>query len=229
MDKQKRIPLKVTVLRVMKTEDVFDKPVPEQVSHAPNCCARLKEGQVFIIDENGECSVDFPCTWAWHDLFPVITAMQTGGHFVMKKRPGIQYSCCTDGTMPVVFKIEYLDNEHQNEKNIQEKYFGEKEGNIRCPLKITVVKTMMPGDIYKNSLPEVDMPHNEPMLKEGQSFMVGENGRCPENFPSFAWHNLNHYVLSLQLGGNFPEFPKGTVYACSTDGLFPVFFHLERV
>ena len=56
MDKQKRIPLKVTVLRVMKTEDVFDKPIPEQVSHAPNCCARLKEGQVFIIDENGECS-----------------------------------------------------------------------------------------------------------------------------------------------------------------------------
>ena len=86
MDKQKRIPLKVTVLRVMKTEDVFDKPIPEQVSHAPNCCARLKEEQVFIIDENGECSVDFPCTWAWHDLFPVITAMQTGGHFVMKKK-----------------------------------------------------------------------------------------------------------------------------------------------
>ena len=131
--------------------------------------------------------------------------------------------------MPVIFKIEYLNNEHRYVKNTQKKCSGEKEGNTRCPLRITVVKTMQPDDIYKKSLQEAAVHHNESMLKEGQSFIVGENGRCPEKFPGFAWHDLNHYVLSLQLGGNFPGFREGTVYACSTDGLFPVFFHLERV
>ncbi len=36
MNAPKNHPIKVTVLRTMKTADVFDQPVREQVSHAPD-------------------------------------------------------------------------------------------------------------------------------------------------------------------------------------------------
>lgn len=224
MNAPKNHPIKVTVLRTMKTADVFDQPVREQVSHAPDRCARLREGQTFIIDENGECVGDFPCNWAWNDLFPVVTAMRTGGHFVMKKRRGLQYSCCTDGTMPVIFKLEYLPDDAQDAAPSSDGA----EGNVRVPLKITVMKTMTPADIYERA-PETTSARPAPELREGQAFLVGQNGRRPENFPNAAWHDLNRYVLSLQLGGNFPGFQEGTVYACSTDGLYPAFFRLERL
>ena len=224
MEAQKKHAIKVTVLRTMKITDVFDRPVPEQVSHAPECCARLQEGQTFLIRENGECAGTFPCNWAWNDLYPVITAMQTGGHFVMKKRRGIQYSCCTDGTMPVIFKLEYLPGDDEEPASSPDR-----EGNVRAPLKITVVRTLRPADIY-GKVPDDTAPAlSSHDLREGQTFLVGQNGRCPEKFPGDAWHDLNPYILSLQLGGDFPGFSKGVFYASSSDGLFPVFFRLERL
>jgi len=224
MEIQKKHPIKVTVLKTMKIGDIFEQSVEEQVSHAPECCARLQEGQTFLINENGDCAGTFPCNWAWNDLYPVITAMQTGGHFVMKKRRGIQYSCCTDGTMPVIFKLEYLPEDNKlplSPKN--------REGNVRVPLKITVMRTLRPADIY-GEIPGEPVPAlPSHTLREGQTFLVNANGRCPENFPGDAWHDLNPYVLSLQLGGDFPNFSKGVFYASSSDGLFPVFFRLERL
>jgi len=59
--------------------------------------------------------------------------------------------------------------------------------------------------------------------------LLHREGRKPEEFPVAVWHDINRYVLSLQLNEKFPGFRKMTVYACSTDGMMPALFHLERL
>lgn len=223
-----RHPLKITVLRIMETSDILDYIPESQVSHAPSRCARLEENQSFLVNEYGECEGGFPCAWAWHDLHPVIRTMQAGGQFVMKKRKGIQYACCTDGLMPVIFRLEYVmpvaGHLHEGQPDLP----WVKEGNTRIPLKITVTKTLLPTDIY-GDLPEGASQPQAHILHEGDTFIVTENGLCPQGFPDAVWHDIYAQVLTLQLGGNMEGFRKGLSYACSSNGLAPVFFRLERM
>lgn len=182
-----------------------------------------------MIDAEGVCTPPFPCDWAWNDLYPIMTAMQTGGHFAMKKRPGIQYSCCTDSAMPVIFKIEYQQEAHGEHDIAGEKTCPRKEGNTRMPLKTTVTRVFSADEVHPTLPEDITQTPESPGLMEGDTFFVEKEGRKPEGLPVSAWHDLNRYVLSLQLGGNFPGFREGIVYVCSTDGLTPVVFRLKRL
>jgi len=97
--------LKVTVLKKLSARELFGGPLPGTLETAPAYCERLQVGQEFKVEESGAMPSGF-CTWAWHDIYPVVTALRFGGNFTWMKKEGMTYSCCSDGARPVFFKIE---------------------------------------------------------------------------------------------------------------------------
>ena len=103
--------------------------------------------------------------------------------------------------------------------------------NDRHKVKITVLKRMSPGEVFKklpvtpaSTLGECDLYEN------GQEFIVSENGRMPEGFCGASWNAIYTSVRVLAFGGNMPWFKeKGVSVDCCTDGLRPVIFKLERI
>jgi uncharacterized repeat protein (TIGR04076 family) len=51
----------------------------------------------------------------------------------------------------------------------------------------------------------------------------------PEGFCSWAWADVQKYVLTLARGGNFLGVKPGRFITCCTDGFRPVVFQLERI
>jgi uncharacterized repeat protein (TIGR04076 family) len=99
----------------------------------------------------------------------------------------------------------------------------------RSKVKITVVKKIDSKDIYADQLPEADLPTTCPLWEEGKEFVAQEDGKMPQDFCSWAWHDIHRDLTVLRFGGNFPWMKKsGIGYACCTDGLRPVVFRLER-
>lgn len=104
-----RKPVKITVLKKMCTSDIYSEKPEGVVADAEPVCGKFEVGQSFIVDKTGDKPADFPCEWAWMDLYSIIMGMQMGGNFI-RFRHGLQYVCCTDGLRPVFFKIERLED-----------------------------------------------------------------------------------------------------------------------
>ncbi|GAP21579.1 TIGR04076 family protein [Leptolinea tardivitalis] len=99
---------KITVLKTMFNKDLVDEYVEKERRKTLGPCDVFKEGQVFIADSVSGMPPGF-CPWAWDDIYKVITAYYAGGNFGMWYEGGDHLiACCTDGTRPVVFKIEKL-------------------------------------------------------------------------------------------------------------------------
>jgi len=102
----------------------------------------------------------------------------------------------------------------------------------RMKVKVTVVKNLGRRAIFGKELPEVADGVEDVCveLTEGQEFMVQENGKIPEGFCTWAWHDIYPEVTHLRFGGSFPWMKKeGVIYSSCSDGLRPVIFKLERV
>ena len=65
-------------------------------------------------------------------------------------------------------------------------------------------------------------------LQEGQEF-VSEGVNMPQGFCSWAWADIQKYVMTLARGGNFLSVKEGVYITCCTDGFRPVFFKVERL
>ena len=97
---------------------------------------------------------------------------------------------------------------------------------VRADVRITVMKRLFHQDL-------VDACGTEPWepcerLAEGQVFTsAGVN--MPEGFCSWAWADIQKYVMTLARGGNFVGATPGTFVTCCTDGYRPVVFRLERI
>lgn len=65
-------------------------------------------------------------------------------------------------------------------------------------------------------------------LQQGQVF-VSEGVNMPAGFCSWAWADIQKYVMSLARGGNFVGVRPGVFITCCTDGFRPVLFKLERL
>ena len=99
-------------------------------------------------------------------------------------------------------------------------------------IKITVVKKMDSKDVLGKSMPETSEDYTSTcnLWEEGKEFIVKRDGKMPENFCSWAWHDIHRDITTLQFGGNFPWIKEpGKGYTCCTDGLRPVVFKLERI
>ena len=58
---------------------------------------------------------------------------------------------------------------------------------------------------------------------------VSKNCNMPDGFCSWAWADIQSYVMTLARGGNFIGVREGTYVSCCTDGFRPVFFLIERI
>jgi len=98
--------IKITVIKRLSPKEVFGVSIPKDPSTGKEyeVCSMFKEGQEFISD--GEMPVGF-CSWAWHDIYKDLSVLLFGGNFSWVGT-GIMYTCCTDGTRPVTFKLERL-------------------------------------------------------------------------------------------------------------------------
>ena len=102
----------------------------------------------------------------------------------------------------------------------------------KSKVKITVIKKLGMKDIFGKELPEVAEGVEEVcnVINEGQEFVVQEDGKIPQGFCTWAWHDIYPEVTTLRFGGNFTWIKKeGLVYSCCSDGLRPVIFKLERI
>ena len=97
---------------------------------------------------------------------------------------------------------------------------------MNAPVKITVVKRLQHQDLLEE-LADYVWEHCE-TLSEGQQF-VSTGARMPDGFCSWAWADIQKYVMTLARGGNFVGVRPGCYVTCCTDGFRPVLFKLERV
>lgn len=95
-------PIKITVLKMFDTKEVFKEPPVKTKYSGP--CPMFKEAQVFHVDDS--MPNDF-CPYAWDAIFPYIVTLRSNGNFSeWYEEPGVAVGCCPDGLRPVVFKIE---------------------------------------------------------------------------------------------------------------------------
>ncbi len=64
----------------------------------------------------------------------------------------------------------------------------------------------------------------------GAEFIVKTDGRMPEGFCYWAWHDLWPVVMTLRFGGKMTYCKQENVmYSACSDGLSPVVFRVERI
>jgi uncharacterized repeat protein (TIGR04076 family) len=73
-------------------------------------CPFLKVGQEFIVKYLTERPPDFKCDWAWDDIHKVLMVLMLKGNYgTWMKNENMFITCCTDGTKPVIFKLERIE------------------------------------------------------------------------------------------------------------------------
>jgi len=101
----------------------------------------------------------------------------------------------------------------------------------RHEVNITVLKRFNPSEVFEKSpVTPVNPLGACELFRDGQEFLVRENGKMPEGFCTSAWQTIFCNVRTLAFGGDLPWFKeKGVAINCCSDGLRPVVFKLERV
>jgi uncharacterized repeat protein (TIGR04076 family) len=94
--------VKITVLKTLGTKELWGDDAPP--SDAADVCSLYTVGTEYI-SKGLAVPENWPCSWAWHDIFKEVLHIGLGGDFFVD--PGnFIYACCTDGMRPVFFKIE---------------------------------------------------------------------------------------------------------------------------
>ena len=101
-----RSKLRITVLRRFSPSEVFEKSPVTPVG-ALGACGVFRDGQEFIVEENGRMPEGF-CTSAWNAIYPSVRVLSFGGNPPWHREKGVSVDCCTDGLRPVVFKLERI-------------------------------------------------------------------------------------------------------------------------
>ncbi|MBT3284899.1 TIGR04076 family protein [Candidatus Bathyarchaeota archaeon] len=100
--------VKVTVLKRVDPEYIFDGDVPNQPGKdTPYEICHHEEGKEWIVEKDGAMPEGF-CSWAWRDLYKDLAVLRQGAFFDGWVKPPLMYTACTDGVRPVSFKLETL-------------------------------------------------------------------------------------------------------------------------
>ncbi|UCG37231.1 MAG: TIGR04076 family protein [Candidatus Bathyarchaeota archaeon] len=90
--------VKITVLRKLHPEEIFEGSLPLGESSEP--CKMLRAKQEFVVGEDGRMSEGF-CHWAWNAIFHFVFALRTGGSSSGTKDDKTSIiGCCNDGLRP---------------------------------------------------------------------------------------------------------------------------------
>ena len=109
----KHYPIKITIQKRFSSEEVFGQEHHYPDGRKSTLCPHFKEGQEIIVDHvYTDLPTDWPCSWAWMDLWKDMSVLSLGGDFAHTE-PRITYTTCRDGTKPVVFKLERIENKEK--------------------------------------------------------------------------------------------------------------------
>lgn len=99
---------KITVLRKECYKDLQEEYLADPKSGP---CDLFKVGQEFIVEKFADLMVDSFCTEAWDSISRYVYAALQGGSIMngWTNDEGMMIACCNDGTRPVIFKIERID------------------------------------------------------------------------------------------------------------------------
>jgi len=97
---------------------------------------------------------------------------------------------------------------------------------MNADIKITVLKRDVNNDLLTEYADAIWPPCER--LKEGQEF-ISQSVNMPLGFCSWAWADIQKYIMTLSRGGDFLEVKPGIFITCCTDGFRPVTFKLERL
>ena len=101
---------KITVLKTLYHQDLVEEYRRPDIRKGP--CPFFKVGDEFTVNYLTERPEGFQCDWAWHDIHKILMILMTKGNFgTWMKNENNFITCCTDGTKPVVFKVERLESE----------------------------------------------------------------------------------------------------------------------
>jgi uncharacterized repeat protein (TIGR04076 family) len=96
---------------------------------------------------------------------------------------------------------------------------------FRANVRITVMKRLLLQDMVEENATGPWQACDR--LRDGQEFISDTN--MPEGFCSWAWVDIQKYVITLARGGNFIGSKAGRTVVCCSDGYRPVIFRLERL
>jgi uncharacterized repeat protein (TIGR04076 family) len=100
--------IRITVVKGLSRGEVFGDDIPDVINKpgGPEArCGRHAAGETYV-------SVDLArpegfCDWAFTDIHRDLVYLAFGNRF--NREGKVQYAACTDGTNPVVFRLERVD------------------------------------------------------------------------------------------------------------------------
>lgn len=98
---------------------------------------------------------------------------------------------------------------------------------MRAKVRITVLKKLFNEEIANAYTEGGGWSHCE-IFSEGREFL-SHNIEMPQGFCSWAWADIQKYIMALARGANFVGLKPGVSVTCCTDGIRPVVFLLERI
>ena len=97
---------------------------------------------------------------------------------------------------------------------------------MNADIKITVLKRLVHDDLLGCYADSIWPPCER--FEDGQE-LISHSVNMPAGFCSWAWADMQKYVMTLSRGGNFVGVKPGLFITCCTDGFRPVIFKLERL
>lgn len=101
---------RITVMKKMINRDLINENCSLDLSDMCLGCHLFAVGEEFIVENHTEIPKGF-CSWAWGDIQKDVTTIMFDGSFPWIKQTGLAIACCSNGLMPVVFKIEKISQQ----------------------------------------------------------------------------------------------------------------------
>lgn len=98
---------KITVIKRLYNKELVDKYCSLNLPSQCTGCPKTKIGDEYIVENHNDMPSGF-CSWAWADIHKDIMAVMFDGKIPWMKNKGVAITCCTDGLMPVIFKVEKM-------------------------------------------------------------------------------------------------------------------------
>ena len=99
---------KITVLKKIYNKELISDYCNLDLPENCKGCPKFEIGEEYIVENHNQVPLGF-CSWAWADIQKDVLTIMFDGNFPWINRKGLAITCCTDGLMPVIFKVEKIE------------------------------------------------------------------------------------------------------------------------
>jgi len=96
---------KITVVKRIFNKDLIDEYCSLDLPEKCTGCPHFKIGDEYFVENHNQVPTGF-CSWAWADIQKDVMTILFDGNIPWINKKGVAITCCSDGLMPVVFKVE---------------------------------------------------------------------------------------------------------------------------